>query len=454
MENQKMRNIVIPRISKDTDTIYLSPDYQARTAFEEYANVFVFPVETAEEPEAPAEKKEEPEIYQELDYYFEHLNDGRPFFLACAPESADLLNTLVISGYMRERPEYFGKMIASYAMGYIENEGDSSRKLFHRKPHKISESSDDLGVIVTNVPENLQEDIEARIDAWQKKGKIRVPEAVKILPRLIMKPATYGPDFIKKRHTGASFLAIGLHALAGAFFVISLFHGLNVALLNMLLDLGNKVSEGLYSLSGMLHELLENTLVSLISMIPGIGEALGASLDSSAGAGLDHAARYFSLEVSNFLSKLYDTLELPEGLGFLLGLVGSFTASMLMVLLIKLLLKITSHPMRKKGESLAIAAIRSMIAIPLILISAVAVMFSPVVGLIIYHLVFVFEVVYIFTVMIRSADARSADRLSFLYPFFVCIAFVISLLAIGIVSAGAGATIYSRVNDFISTLSV
>ena len=177
-------------------------------------------------------------------------------------------------------------------------------------------------------------------------------------------------------------------------------------------------------------------------------------MDSAAGAGLDHAARYFSLEVSNFLSKLYDVLELPEGLGFALGLLGSFLASMIMVLLIKLLLKITSHPMRKKGESLAIAAIRSMIAIPFVIISAVAAMFSPVVGIFLFNLVFIFEVVYIFTVIIRSGDARSADKLSFLYPFFVLIALGVMALSIGIVSAGAGVTIYSRATEFISSLGV
>ena len=73
---------------------------------------------------------------------------------------------------------------------------------------------------------------------------------------------------------------------------------MNTALLNILLNLGDKVSEGLYSLSGTIHEFLEQSLVSLISMIPGIGEALGSSLDNAAGAGLDHAARYFSLDSS------------------------------------------------------------------------------------------------------------------------------------------------------------
>lgn len=452
MSDEEMRGIVIPRIYRDADTLYFSPVYEAKTPFTENTNVFFFPVDQEDGEKEEKEQHAEPEIYQELDYYFEHLNDGRPFFVACAPDTIELLKEQVISGYMRDRHEYFGRMIATYAPGYAEDTEDSGQKLFHRKPHKISESSDDIGVIVTTAPENLQEDIDARHRAWLEKGRIHVPEAVKLLPRLILKPATCGPDFVKKRHIGASFLAIGLHALGAAFFAASLFHSTNTTVLNFLLDLGDKISEGLYSLSGTIHELLEQSLISLISMIPGIGEALGSSLDNAAGAGLDHAARYFSLEVSNFLNKLYDVLELPEGLGFALGLVGCFAASLMMVLLIKVLLKITSHPMRKKGESLAIAGIRSMIAIPFVVIAAIASMFSPLIGLLLYNLVFIYEVVYIFTVVIRSGDAKSADRLSFLYPFFVVIALGVMLLAFGIVFAGAAVTIYSKASAFISTL--
>ena len=73
-----MRGIVIPRICKDADTLYFSPVYEPKTAFEESTNVFFFPTEQTEKQEGEREQNAEPEIYQELDYYFEHLNDGRP----------------------------------------------------------------------------------------------------------------------------------------------------------------------------------------------------------------------------------------------------------------------------------------------------------------------------------------------------------------------------------------
>ena len=209
MSDKEMRGIIIPRISKDTDTIYFSPVYKEKTCFEENTNVFFFPFEQTDKQKEEKEQHAEPEIYQELDYYFEHLNDGRPFFVACAPESIELMKEQVISGYKRDRHEYFSRMIAIYAPGYSENTEDSSKKLFRRKPHKISESSDDLGVIVTTAPENLQEDIDTRHSAWQNKGKIHVPEAVKMLPRLIVRPATCGPDFVKKDISGHPFLPLG-----------------------------------------------------------------------------------------------------------------------------------------------------------------------------------------------------------------------------------------------------
>ena len=100
MSDEEMRGIIIPRVLKDTDTLYFSPVYEAKTSFEEDTNVFFFPVEQNGEQKEEKEQNAEPEIYQELDYYFEHLNDGRPFFVASAPDSIELLKEQVISAIM------------------------------------------------------------------------------------------------------------------------------------------------------------------------------------------------------------------------------------------------------------------------------------------------------------------------------------------------------------------
>ena len=421
-EGGQMKNIMLPRMRKETDTVYISSGAEPESAFELVSNVFVLPSQSDGTSEDHAETKEEPEIFQDLDFYFEHLNDGRPFFLSCDPKSAALVKDEVIAVYQKKHPEFFRRMIAVYVDGVAEK------------------------------PSDLEADLGVRLASYQDKGKIHVSESVKMLPKLIFGSATWGPVFVKRGDLGASLLAIGAHAVAAALFVISLFHGTNVALLNMLLDMGAKVSEGLYGLAGQIRGLLEDTLISLLSMIPGIGESLGSSLDSAAGASLDHAARYFSLEVSNFLNQLYDVIKLPEGLGFLLGLIGSILASALIVLLLKLLLWLVKHPHRKMKECLAAGAIRSMVAIPFLIISAALAVFFPMAGIAVYQLVIIFELVYLYTVTIRSADARSADRMSFLFPFFVVFSCVVMALSVLIVFAGAGASIYARASEAISLL--
>ena len=103
-------------------------------------------------------------------------------------------------------------------------------------------------------------------------------------------------------------------------------------------------------------------------------------------------------------------------------------------------------------ECLAAGAIRSMAAIPFLIISAAVAVFFPIAGIAVYQLVIIFELVYLYTVTIRSADARSADRTSFLFPFFVVFSYVVMALSVLIVFVGAGASIYARASEAISLL--
>ena len=84
------------------------------------------------------------DVYAALDYYFENLNQGRPFFLA-GHSQGSRLSYIVLSEYMKEHPEYYDKMIASYSLG------DSLTKQYlEENPHvKAAQSADDLGVVVT-----------------------------------------------------------------------------------------------------------------------------------------------------------------------------------------------------------------------------------------------------------------------------------------------------------------
>ena len=84
------------------------------------------------------------DVYAALDYYFENLNQGRPYFLA-GHSQGSRLSYMVLSEYMKEHPDYYANMIAAYCIG------DSLTKTFlEENPHvKAAQGADDLGVVVS-----------------------------------------------------------------------------------------------------------------------------------------------------------------------------------------------------------------------------------------------------------------------------------------------------------------
>lgn len=84
------------------------------------------------------------DIYNMLDYYFENLNDGRPFILAGHSQGSVWL-TVVLEDYMKEHPEYMERMVAAYVIGYSVTED-----YLNANPHlKFAEGADDTGVIIS-----------------------------------------------------------------------------------------------------------------------------------------------------------------------------------------------------------------------------------------------------------------------------------------------------------------
>lgn len=84
------------------------------------------------------------DIYNMLDYYFENLNEGKPFILAGHSQGSVWL-TVVLEDYMKEHPEYLKNMVAAYIIGYSITED-----YLVRNPHlKFAEGKDDTGVIVS-----------------------------------------------------------------------------------------------------------------------------------------------------------------------------------------------------------------------------------------------------------------------------------------------------------------
>ena len=79
-----------------------------------------------------------------LDYYFEHCNNGKPFILAGHSQGSQII-TQLLSGYMKEHPQYYKKMIAAYVIGY-----SVTGKYLAENPHlHFAERADDIGVIIS-----------------------------------------------------------------------------------------------------------------------------------------------------------------------------------------------------------------------------------------------------------------------------------------------------------------
>ena len=124
------------------------------TVYEESANVFAPYYRqvnmasaiklTREELNAAFASTPKEDVFAALDYYFENLNDGRPFILASHSQGS-IMQSFVLAEYMKKHPEYLKRMIAAYVIGYSITEG-----YLKANPHlKFAEGADDTGVIIS-----------------------------------------------------------------------------------------------------------------------------------------------------------------------------------------------------------------------------------------------------------------------------------------------------------------
>ncbi len=179
-----------PEITKDVDTFYIYPTCnvdmsenapaicpitdegmrgmargmfeEQATAFEESTNVFApfyrqtnvqalmkLDVESFYEFQ---KQEQRTDIFAALDYYFENINNGRPFILASHSQGS-VMCKLVLGEYMQLHPEYLDRMVAAYAIGL-----SFTRKWLKEHPYvPFAEGESDTGVIIswnTEGPEN------------------------------------------------------------------------------------------------------------------------------------------------------------------------------------------------------------------------------------------------------------------------------------------------------------
>ena len=124
------------------------------TAYEESANVFApfyRQVNMASAIKLPREELNatfastpKEDVFAALDYYFEHLNAGRPFILASHSQGS-IMQSLVLAEYMKAHLEYLKRMIAAYVIGYSITE-DYLKANLHLK---FAKGADDTGVIIS-----------------------------------------------------------------------------------------------------------------------------------------------------------------------------------------------------------------------------------------------------------------------------------------------------------------
>jgi hypothetical protein len=91
------------------------------------------------------------DVFAAFDYYIKNYNQGRPFILAGHSQGSNVLLYL-LSGYMKENPKVYARMIAAYVIGY-----SVTAEYLDQNPHlKFAQGRDDTGVIIsynTEAPE-------------------------------------------------------------------------------------------------------------------------------------------------------------------------------------------------------------------------------------------------------------------------------------------------------------
>lgn len=79
-----------------------------------------------------------------FDYFIKNFNEGRPFILASHSQGSTVM-TNILSGYLKENPVVYTRMVAAYVLGYTIN-----NTYLNNNPHlKFATHENDTGVIIS-----------------------------------------------------------------------------------------------------------------------------------------------------------------------------------------------------------------------------------------------------------------------------------------------------------------
>ncbi|MCR5451242.1 MAG: hypothetical protein K6F00_01280 [Lachnospiraceae bacterium] len=275
---------------------------------------------------------------------------------------------------------------------------------------------------------------------------------VKNLLRVVRYPASVGPGVVEKHSIKAWGPAIGLQALIQGFFVLCLYHSMNQRILSALVDLGHSVSKGLVNMSEEMIDFIEKTFIYNIAKIPILGESFSEAADTYLSDYLTLLSTGLSTETNNILYDLYPAINLPVGIGFLMGIVTSLLGVLLSALVIKLFVIITKHPFKSFPEIFSLLAIRSVVTIPMVFVLAILSIFFPMAGVVLMPLVSLFGMTYMFAVLFKSNNEISVNRFVYVFPLIIVLMLLVSAITSMIGGMATGASIGMRVMDFFQSL--
>ncbi len=265
-------------------------------------------------------------------------------------------------------------------------------------------------------------------------------------------PATKGPLVVTKHSTKAGALAIAVQVLAKGFFVLCLYHSLNQKLLLNFVNFGNSISNGLRNTSEELMDFLVKTLIFNLSKIPIFGETISEAANQHLSDYLTLLATSISTGTNDLLYNLYPAISLPEGIGFLTGVLASLIGILLCALVLKLFLSIAKHPFRSFPEIFSLLAIRCVVSIPIVFFTSIISIFFPIVGIALLPLETLFGMSYMFAVLFRSNNEISENHFVYVLPFIIILIFFISVLTASVEGIATGASICVRLEAFFQTL--
>ena len=97
------------------------------------------------------------DVFAALDYYFTHVNKGRPFILA-GHSQGSVMALFALGWYFGKHPEYYERMAAAYCIGF-----GVSEDVLRAYPHlKTAQGPDDTGVIISYNSEAADNDTGGR----------------------------------------------------------------------------------------------------------------------------------------------------------------------------------------------------------------------------------------------------------------------------------------------------